>query len=89
MKQRTVLVTCVDKYMGRAIVDRLTELDFRVLTDTQALVEQSQCEELVRSVGEVDILIANLAEPPRSSPVQAIQNEDWSHKCSTFERVGE
>ena len=35
MKQRTVLVTCVDKYMGRAIVDRLTELDFRVLTDTQ------------------------------------------------------
>ena len=84
MKQRTVLVTCVDKYMGRAIVDRLTELDFRVLTDNQALVDQSQCEELVRSVGEVDILIANLAEPPRSSPVQAIQNEDWTTLFSTL-----
>ena len=84
MKQRTVLVTCVDKYMGRAIVDRLTELDFRVLTDTQALVEQSQCEELVRSVGEVDILIANLAEPPISIPVQALQSEDRTTLISTL-----
>ena len=78
MKQKTVLVTCVEKYMGRAIADRFTELDFRVLTDNQPLTQQSECEELVGSVGEVDILIANLAEPPRSSAVQNIQNDDWA-----------
>lgn len=84
MKQKTVLITCVEKYMGRAIADRFSELDFRVLTDNQPLVKQSECEELVGSVGEVDILIANLAEPPRSSPVDKIQNDDWKALFSSL-----
>ena len=78
MKQKTVLVTCVEKYMGRAIADRFTEMEFRVVTDNQPLTQQYECEELVKSVGEVDILIANLAEPPRSSAVQNILNDDWA-----------
>ncbi|MDC1311916.1 SDR family oxidoreductase [Burkholderiales bacterium] len=77
MRQRTVLVTCVDRYMGEAIAKRFTELDYRVITDKQPLLAESQCEELIRSVGSVDILVANLAEPPKSSPVQDIRNEDW------------
>ena len=77
MKQRTVLVTCVDKYMGEAIAKRFIEPDYLVITDNQPLISQSQCEELVHSVGDVDVLVANLAEPPKSSAVQDIKNEDW------------
>ncbi|MFL2666933.1 MAG: SDR family oxidoreductase [Burkholderiales bacterium] len=84
MKQKTVLVTCVDKYMGRAIAGRLAELGFRVISDNRTVLKQSVCEELIQSVGEVDILVANLAEPPKSSPVQSIENEDWNSLFSAL-----
>ena len=50
---------------------------FNVLTDDRSLVTQSECEALIESSGTIDVLVVNLAEPPRSSPVQLIKNEDW------------
>ena len=77
MENRTVLVTCVKKYMGEAIANKFRAMGFNVLTDDRPLVTQSECEDLIQSSGTIDVLVANLAEPPKSSPVQVIENDDW------------
>ena len=77
MENRTVLVTCVQKYMGEAIATKFKTMGFNVLTDDRPLVTQSECEDLIQSSGTIDVLVANLAEPPKSSPVQVIENDDW------------
>ena len=77
MENRTVLVTCVQKYMGEAIATKFKTMGFNVLTDDRPLVSQSECEALIQSSGTIDVLVVNLAEPPKSSPVQVIENDDW------------
>lgn len=63
--------------MGEAIATKFKAMGFNVLTDDRSLVTQSECEALIESSGTIDVLVVNLAEPPRSSPVQLIKNEDW------------
>ena len=77
MENRTVLVTCVQKYMGEAIATKFKTMGFNVLTDDRPLVSQSECEAVIQSSGTIDVLVVNLAEPPKSSPVQVIENDDW------------
>lgn len=77
MENRTVLVTCVQKYMGEAIATKFKTMGFNVLADDRPLVSQSECEALIQSSGTIDVLVVNLAEPPKSSPVQVIENDDW------------
>ncbi|MCY4265907.1 MAG: SDR family oxidoreductase [Gammaproteobacteria bacterium] len=79
MSQKTVLITCVDRYMGVAIQLKFEELGFRIITGNYPMQSQNECEKLIESAGEIDILVANLAETPRASPVQSIDNKDWSY----------
>jgi 2-keto-3-deoxy-L-fuconate dehydrogenase len=78
MTQRTVLITCVQKYMGEAIRDRFEADEFRVVTGDYPMTSQAECEALVASAGQIDVLVANLAEPPMTGPVQKIDNENWN-----------
>lgn len=77
MENRTALVTCSDRYMGRVIKDKFTSLGIKVVTGEYPMESQASVEEIVRRAGEIDILVANLAEPPMTGPVQDIQNENW------------
>lgn len=78
MTQRTALITCVQKYMGEAIRDRFEVDGFRVVTGDYPMTSQADCEALVASAEEIDVLVANLAEPPMTGPVQNIDNENWN-----------
>lgn len=78
MTQRTALITCVQKYMGPAIKARFEADGIRVVTGDYPMTSQADCEALVASAGEIDILVANLAEPPMTGPVQDIRNDDWT-----------
>lgn len=78
MTQRTALVTCVQKYMGEAIRERFDADGFRVVTGDYPMTSQAECEALVASAGDIDVLVANLAEPPMTGPVQKIDNENWN-----------
>lgn len=78
MTQRTALITCVQKYMGEAIRDRFEADGFRVVTGDYPMTSQADCEALVASAEEIDVLVANLAEPPMTGPVQNIDNENWN-----------
>ena len=77
MSSKKVLVTCADKYMGSAVVKKFKTLDYDVFADCQELVTQTQCEGLIQTAGDIDVLVLNLAEPPKTAPVQSIKNEDW------------
>ncbi len=78
MTQRTALITCVQRYMGEAIRTRFEQLGITVKTGDYPMTSQQACEDLIASAGPIDILVANLAEPPMTGPVQKIRNEDWN-----------
>lgn len=78
MSTRTALVTCTDRYMGRAITQKFEELGIDVKTGPAEMRSEGEVNELLESVGKVDILVANLAEPPMTGPVQNIDNENWN-----------
>lgn len=77
MTKRTALISAADTYMGPAIADKFTDLGIEVVTGGSDLNSQTEIEQLVRGAGPIDILVANLALPPHSTPVQDINNDDW------------
>ena len=74
---RTALVTCTERYMGRPIAEKFRDMGLKVIAAEGALTTQAECEDLIASAGRIDILVANLAEPPMTGPVQEIDNADW------------
>lgn len=77
MTSRTALVTCADRYMGKAISEKFQSLGINVFAGSYPMESQADVEKVVESAGNIDILVANLAEPPMTGPVQDIQNQNW------------
>ena len=78
MPNRTALITCIDRYMGPAIKEKFEELGINVIAGTSKMQSEEEVTELVARAGDIDVLVANLAEPPMTGPVQSIENEDWN-----------
>lgn len=76
--KRTALITCVDRYMGIAIQKKFESLGIIVVTGDSPMTTEAEVVDLVDKTGHIDILIANLAEPPMTAPVQNIDNYDWN-----------
>jgi len=74
---KTALVTNIDVYMGAAIAEKFEAIGMTVITGTSPLTSEEQVNELVANAGDVDILVANLARPPMTAPVDKIDNDDW------------
>jgi 2-keto-3-deoxy-L-fuconate dehydrogenase len=64
--------------MGNAIKEKFEELDINVIAGPSLMHSEQDVNELVANAGDIDILIANLAEPPMTGPVQDIGNENWN-----------
>lgn len=60
---KRVLITQAEDYMGPAIAELFGEHGATVITDTRDLTQAGAVESLVESVGDIDVLIANLAAP--------------------------
>lgn len=78
MTTRTALVTCIDSYMGPAIKDKFEELGIKVIAGPCTIKDDKEIDKFVADAGDIDILVANLAELPMTGPVQSIDNEDWN-----------
>lgn len=78
MSNRTALITCIDKYMGEAIKQKFESLGIDVITGSSPMNSETDVDELIANSGKIDILVANLAEPPMTGPVQKIENSDWN-----------
>ena len=63
LEGKRVLITQAEDYMGPAIAELFGEHGATVITDTRDLTQAGAVESLVESVGDIDVLIANLAAP--------------------------
>jgi len=77
MTKRTALISAADTYMGPAIADKFSSLGINVIAGKSGLNSQTEIETLIDEAGPIDLLVANLALPPHSTPVQHIDNQDW------------
>jgi len=64
--------------MGQAIKEKFEEIDIEVIPGPVEMQSEAEVNELVANAGAIDILVANLAEPPMTGPVQNIDNENWN-----------
>lgn len=74
---KRALVTFADTYMGPAIAERFSDEGADVVTDTNPLTDTTAVTSLIAGAGEIDILVANTAEPPHSTEVESIEDADW------------
>lgn len=77
-KEKTVFISAADHYMGPAIQKRFNAMDYRVLVDTKPMLNEKDARSVIENCGDIDVLVANLAEAPKLSPVQSIETEDWN-----------
>ena len=78
MSRRTALVTCIDRYTGPVISEKFEEIGINVIAGPSDLHSEAQINKLVADAGHIDILVANLAEPPMTGPVQSIDSDNWN-----------
>jgi len=64
--------------MGKVIRKKFEELGINVVAGPAFMHSEQAVNELVANAGNIDILVANLAEPPMTGPVQNIDNENWN-----------
>ncbi|MEX2468518.1 MAG: SDR family oxidoreductase [Pseudohongiellaceae bacterium] len=84
MATRNALITSAEQYMGPAIAGKFSELGMTVLRDNEPVLTEAGTRALIERSGEIDILVANLADPPRLAPVQDIDSGDWRHLFDTM-----
>lgn len=77
LKNKKVLVTQADAFMGPVLCEILTEYGARVIASTEALVAESAAAEVVAAAGDFDVLLANLALPAPSTPATDVSEQEW------------
>ncbi|MEA2959124.1 MAG: 2-keto-3-deoxy-L-fuconate dehydrogenase [Alphaproteobacteria bacterium] len=81
---KRVIVTDCNEYSGADIVKLFREEGAEVFADSRDLTVPTACDEIVREVGKVDILIANLAYPHKYAPAYEKSDEDMEY---AFNRI--
>jgi NAD(P)-dependent dehydrogenase (short-subunit alcohol dehydrogenase family) len=61
LQGKRVLITQAKDYMGPAISELFSEHGAEVIADTRDLTQACAVESLIESVGDIDVLVANLA----------------------------
>ena len=78
VKDKRVLITQTDAYMGEPIAKLFKELGADVIESTRNLTEPNAAQEIIDEVGDIDVLIANLAEREWwNALVQDIPDDKW------------
>ena len=84
MDGRKVLVTQAEDYMGPAIAE-LFEAEGAQVTRVHGVVESvAQVATMLEEAGDLDVVIANLARDPTSTPVAEIEDDRWQALFATL-----
>ena len=78
LRNKRVLVTQAEDFMGPATVDVFREEGAAVIADSRPIETSAACRALIAECGRLDVLVANLASPTFSgTPVTSIEDDDW------------
>ena len=79
VKNKRVLVTHADRYMGPACVEVFRQEGAEVIADNSDLSTEASCREVVGNSGVIDVLVVNLASPNHyGTLVTDLDEASWS-----------
>ena len=81
---RKAVITCADRYMGPVIKRKFESVGINVFASFEELQSEDAVADLVNCAGDVDIVVANFAEPPQTSPVHEIKTHAWDQLFQTL-----
>ena len=74
---KRVLITQSTEFMGPELCKVFAELSATVIPSTEALAQEGAAEHVVRSAGDFDVLVVNLAYTAPSTPAAEVGDEEW------------
>ena len=77
LKDKRVLITSCDSFMGPPIVELFCNEGAEVMADDGALLGPTEPDELIARSGELDVVVVNLDQPAYGAKVRAIQDREW------------
>lgn len=78
LQHKRILVTQADIFMGPAICKALEAQGAEVLTQVGSLADPALPAQVIAGVGEIDVLVANLAIAAPSTLADQVSEEEWS-----------
>ncbi|MFZ1827189.1 MAG: SDR family oxidoreductase [Candidatus Competibacteraceae bacterium] len=77
LKNKRVLVTHADVFMGPALCETFAEHGAAVIASTDPLLNPEAPASIVAAAGRIDVLVANLAIPAPTTRVTDISEDEW------------
>lgn len=77
LKDRRVLVTHADMFMGPVLCEVLAEQGATVVADVDRLLDAQAAARVVARAGRIDVLVANLGLPAPSTRATEVSEEEW------------
>lgn len=84
LKNKRILVTQCNDFMGPAICEKLTEKGADLIASPEILRDLNAPKALVDSSGELDALIVNLAAKAPSTPLGQVEDDEWRDLFETM-----
>ena len=84
LKQKRILVTHADAFMGPVLCELFAEQGATVIASTDRLDTARAITHEVAAAGAIDALVANLAIPAPSTPVESVEDEEWDKVFSAL-----
>ena len=81
---RQAVITCADRYMGPVIKRKFESVGINVFASFEELQSEEAVADLVNCAGDIDIVVANFAVPPQTSPVHEIKTHSWNQLFQTL-----
>ncbi|MEM7469586.1 MAG: SDR family oxidoreductase [Pseudomonadota bacterium] len=76
---KRVFITQSNDFMGTPLAAAFSAYNASVMTDEQALGGNTDVQSIVKAVGQIDVLIVNLAVPAPNTPVEDVQDDEWRY----------
>ena len=77
LRDKKILVTQANEFMGPALCDFLNKCGATVIPDANMLIDPHKPEEIIKAAGPIDALIINLAIKDPASFLPDITEEEW------------
>ena len=91
LDEKRVLLTQANDFMGPALRQVFSELGAEAISDNHALDHPARPDELIKEVGRVDVLLANLGIPAPSTPAADVTEDEWrsafAHMVDPLQRL--
>jgi len=85
LEGRRVLVTHAERYIGPPVVELFEKEGAHVIADQSEYADPDTIQNVVDEAGQIDVLVANFAGPPRMMPVTNMLTETIEFEDEDFE----